>query len=285
MPTERLSPYLRHALEAAHVRALEIHADELAREHLLERILADDDSALHAAVLDAFADPEGMAVESLALSPGILVVGAGEATPFSTLAISAVRGARKLAVARGADQITLHEVLFSSARQLPAEALASLVAAGLNLDAAAMEHSGRESTIRQSGHLFHAFTSDARKMLVAAARDATRAGEPSISPARLLLACLQADRELGELCGLTSHRARLLLDGRTTDPTPAPQRELPADPLLTAFLAALPAGAGSIDVALHLLREPKHELAQILLRQKVGEERLIAAREAFSDPD
>lgn len=285
MRHDRLSPYLQRALAAAHARALEIHSDELAREHLVERLFADDDSALHAAVLDAFADPEGMAVESLALSPGILVVGAGEATPFSTLAIEAVIGARRLAVRRGADEITPREVLFGSAAELPDDLRERLVEAGLRIELAPGEPTGRTSTIREAGHLFAAFSSDARKLLVAAARDAPRAEEPSISPARLVLAALQADRDLGAACGLTAHRARLLLDGRTVDATPAPARELPFDPALEAFLGELPAGAGSIDVALQLLREPRHELAQILLRQKVGEERLRAARGAFADPD
>ena len=74
---DHLSPYLRRALDAARDRALAIHADEVTREHLCERLFADEDSALSRAVLDAFADPEGMAVETLALSPGILVVGSG----------------------------------------------------------------------------------------------------------------------------------------------------------------------------------------------------------------
>ncbi|MCA8980689.1 MAG: hypothetical protein KDC14_11740, partial [Planctomycetes bacterium] len=265
-------------------RALQIHADELAREHLVERLFADDDSALHAAVLDAFADPEGMAVESLALSPGILVVGAGEATLFSTLAVEAVTRARRIAVERGADAIAPREVLYGAVASLTQDARAALVEAGLREELAAGESTSRTSSIVESGHLFHAFSNDARRLLVLAAREASRAEEPSISPARLVLAALQTDRDLGAACGLTSHRARLLLDGRTVDATPAPVRELVVDPTLTAFLESLPEGAGSIDVALQLLLEPQHELAQILLRQKVGADRLRAARSVFSDP-
>lgn len=284
MSSERLSPYLQRMLVAAHVRALEIHADELAREHLMERLYADDDSALHAAVLDAFADPEGMAVESLALSPGILVVGAGQATPFSTLAIQAVRAARRIAIERGAEEITLREVLLGALEVLPDETRAALHAAGLQTAPLAGDALLRSSSIRESGHLFHAFANDARKMLVAAAREATSAEEPSISPARLFMSALQADRESAAACGLTSHRARLVLDGGTMDLTPPPQRELPLDPAFGAFLSALPPGAGSIDVALALLNEPRHELAQILIRQKVGVDRLRAARSVFADP-
>lgn len=284
MATDRLSPYLRRAVDAARERALAIHADELAREHLMERLFADEDSALSRAVLDAFADPEGMAVESLALSPGILVVGSGEATPFSTRAVDAIRRARARAIDRGAREVTPRDVLEGCVPELADEARDALTAAGLREDARD-DAAGGDSPIRAEGHLFHAFSNDARRMLVAAAREAHRAEEPSISPARLLLAALAADRALGEATGLTGHRARMVLDGRTVDDTPPPPRAVPDDPAFTAFLDALPRDAGSLEVALAVLTDPKDELAQVLLRQKVGPERLDAARAAFQDPD
>lgn len=284
MATDRLSPYLRRAVDGARERALAIHADELAREHLMERLFADEDSALSRAVLDAFADPEGMAVESLALSPGILVVGSGEATPFSTRAVAAIRGARARAIERGAREVTPRDVLHGCVPELTDDARAALASAGLREDAGD-DATGADSPIRAEGHLFHAFSNDARRMLVAAARESHRAEEPSISPARLLLSALAADRALGEATGLTGHRARMVLDGRTIDDTPPPAREVPDDPAFTAFLRALPDGAGSLDVALSVLADPKDELAQVLLRQKVGPERLDAARGVFQDPD
>jgi len=280
----RLSPYLQRSLAAAEARALEIHGDEVGCAHLLERILDDSDSALHEAILDSFADPEGMAVESLALAPGILIVGSGEATPFSTRAVTAMRAARSLAIERGANEVTPHEVLFACADELPDGRLDALTEAGLKLAAALENAPGGTSTVREEGHLFHAFSPDARRMLVFAARESSQAKEGSISPARLLMAALQTDRDLGERSGLTSHRARLLLAAHTTDATLAPERSLPLDPAFHSFLSALPANASSLDVGILLLSESQDELAQILLRQKVSPERLQAAQSVFSDP-
>ena len=292
MISERLSPYLQRALAAAEARALEIHADHVAREHLIERLFADEDSALATAVLDAFADPEGMAVETLALSPGILIVGSGEATPFSTRAVAAMHAARRMAIECGAQQVGSREALGGCLLELPDGRRKALEEAGLQFASSPPNEIDREigresrgdSPIREEGHLFHSFSQDARRMLVFAAREASRAAEGSISPARLLLGALQTDRPLAERCGITVHRARLILGGHTIDASAPPERAISHAPEFAHFLEALPESAGSIDVALQVLRDPRDELAQILLRQKVGPDRLQAAREAFSDP-
>ena len=68
--------------------ALRLHAEELAIEHLFASLLEDEECGATRLVLHAFADPETLAVEVLALCPGIMVVGSEHCLPFS------VRGVR-----------------------------------------------------------------------------------------------------------------------------------------------------------------------------------------------
>src|SRR5262245_18257872 len=111
----RLAPCARASLTRARKLALRLHAEELSPEHWLAALLEDEDYAATRTVLHAFADPETIGVEVLALCEGIMVVGSGRTLPFSVLGVEALRAARSTAAARRGRQVVVEDV-FSAAR-------------------------------------------------------------------------------------------------------------------------------------------------------------------------
>src|SRR5688572_3141726 len=95
-----LAPHGRALLAAARDFALSIHAEELGPEHLLCALMADAEGAARRAVEHAFADPETIAGEVLAMASGILVSGSAASLPFSPGGVRALEGARALAAER-----------------------------------------------------------------------------------------------------------------------------------------------------------------------------------------
>ena len=95
------SAYLEAARVSAVELALSLHADAVSREHLVCVLLSDEESALSELVEHAFADPETLHQDALALAPGILVVGSGATKPFSVRAVLAARRAVELAQGAG----------------------------------------------------------------------------------------------------------------------------------------------------------------------------------------
>jgi hypothetical protein len=282
---EHLSPYLHGALERAATEAVRLFAEEVALEHLLGALLADEDSALHRLVLHAFADPETVALDLLALAPGILVVASDATLPFSPGGVAAVEAARAGARAAGRSQVGAAGLLVGALAALPDELAARLREGGLDggrLEEAAREE-GSAGQLEAGASLFHPFLLEARQALSRAARAAVRAREASIGPARIALESL-ATADLGPRIGLPAARAALLLQGATADPTPPPERRLRPTRELASFLQALPPAGGSLDVLAALHREPRSELTLAFTRQKVTPELLAHARGSFLDP-
>jgi len=295
---ERLAPYARSLLGRAGDHALRLHADVVSREHLLAVLMDDPESAAHQLVLHAFADPETIAEEALAISPGVMVVASSATLPFSPLGLRALQRARELAIEQGADEIAVDALLAGATEWLQEDARAALAAvdeSGEAGDAIGAEHdTARTSTgsptrspsaIAPDGPLFKFFSMDAKRSLAAAGRGASQLGQTSISPAQVVIGCLRTATTLAERSGLTWQRARLLLGGHTLDETAPEPRLLPPDEELVGLLSGLDEGATSLGLLRAVLVGGAPELAEILTRQKVSETLLERAQGAFQDPD
>jgi hypothetical protein len=230
-------------------------------------------------VLHAFADPGTIDDEALAISPGVMVVASGSTLPFSPTAVEALVRAR--AAAHGGE-VAPREVLVAALGSLGDEALAALGKAGLVLAPAAP--APLPDTADDAEPLFRRFTTEAKRALSNANRAAAQSDEPSIGPARLVIACLERDEELASEAGLAWRRARLALTGHTLDATPPRPRALPADEALLTLLGRLPEGASSTAVLGEMIASGPLELGQILTRHKVTTSLIERARDAFGDP-
>lgn len=285
--SSRLSPYARSRLERAGVHALCIHADEVAREHLLGILMDDESSAAYAAVEHAFADPETIRAEALAISPGLMMVASNSTRPFSTLAVDACHAAREGARARGVTEVESSQLALEGARHLEPECRTDLETAGYS-ERGLLEQRGSESTsesvLSTEGHLFRHFSSEAKQVLSNANRLAAELREPAIAPAHLLLAALRVGQDLGQRAGIGYGAARSVLFGRTRDDSPPRPRRLAAADELIEFLAGLPRGAGSLEILAHFHNAGPAELAQILERHKVTRPLLERSQGAFEDP-
>ena len=279
-----MSPYMARLLAQATARALRLHADVITIEHLLGAALEDEDSAATAVVEHAFADPETVASELLALSPGVMVVGSTASLPFSTRALSALSAARSAAVQGNWPEITPSIVLHAALLELDANVQGDLRQAGLTESSATSPGLGDSTGVRPDGPLFAHFSSSARQALSRSNRGAHRLRESSIGPAQVLLACLEVDEELGGQVGMGLAKARMVLRGRTFDPTPPAERELPPDELLPAFLRTLPAGAGSLELMAAAHANGTDELRLLFERHKITAALLERASGAFEDP-
>lgn len=279
---ERLHAHVGVLLARAGRRALRLHADSVTLEHLVGAVMEDEDCAASQAVLHAFADPETLSAELLALSPGVMVVGSGSTLPFSQRAIEALRGARDEAAERGAEEVTEAVVLLHAVRRLPDDARAALAEAGFAEER--LHARPGAGLVAASGPLFKHFSTGGKQALSTANKASAQAREESIGPGQLVLACLAVAPALAADSGLTASRARPALMGRTADPTPPAPRLLPPDPGLVAFLGRLPAGSGSLTLlhACHGAATP--EMRELLVRHKVTEALLERSQGAFEDP-
>ena len=285
---DRLHPYIATLLELATHRARRLHAVSVSVEHLIGAAMDDEECAAYSAVEHAFADPETLSQEMLALSTGIMVVGSGAALPFSVLALESLRAARAASSATRTDAPENPEktvdcaLIFEHAvRSLPSAAREALVAAGCSVTGAAAE--SRPSDEDAQG-FFACFTDDAKRALSRANKRSSLASEPSIGPARLILACLE-EADLSERFGIPHHRARQALHGMTRDETPIPSRDVPPDAELVRFLKALPPGAGSLALILECQGERgTPEMAELMRRHMITPALLERSLEAFQDP-
>jgi len=280
----RLTPYMNRLLARASARALRLHADVVTVEHLVGAALEDDDSAACSVVEHAFADPETVASELLALSPGVMVVGSTASLPFSTRAVDALHAARAAAAAALWPEVTPGHVLRAATAELEPDVQRDLEQAGLQAFELPAPGLGDSQGVRPDGPLFTSFSGPARQALSRANRGAHRQREASIGPAWLLLACLEVAGELEVQVGLGLSRARMVLSGRTADTTPPPERELPPDGALTPYLEALPEGADSLQLLAVAHARGSDELRQLLERHKITAALLERAHGAFTDP-
>ncbi len=282
----RLSPYGRETLERAAALALRIHSDHVGPEHLVHTLLGDEDSAAHRVVLHAFADPETLADEVLALAEGILVVGSARARPFSAGAVQALGAARGDAAAAAAGAVEPAHLLLHAFDRLEAGLGDVLVAAGFEraraADAAA-ELGGR-GPVEDSGPLFRSFSTPAKQALSRGAHQAAREEIEAVSPGCVLLACLEVEPALEGTAGLPLHRARMALAGKLGDPGAPADRVLEADEPLRTLLGRLAAGSGTLEILLACHGDPARELAQLLGRHRITPPLLERSQGVFRDP-
>ena len=275
------SPSMRTMMQRANQRALELHAQSLTIEHLVEVALKDEDSAAWQAVSFAFADPTTLSQEILALSDGLMVVGSKAVLPFSPLSVVSLQEARQGAAQRAASGVLLTDVLEKACQNLPAEICAHLNAAGLLLET--LVHADEEGTaLSCEGPLFRHFHNDARRALSLACKTTAQENLGAISPAHLILGTLQASSNKN-LAGLSLSAAREVLRGRTADPSPPVYRELEANPQLVELLQALRSDADSLDLLLACHQHGSEELRAALDRHKISPTLLQRARSAWHD--
>lgn len=272
-----LSPFLRGALERSAAHALHLHADAVSIEHLLTVLLLDEDSAAHRAVLFAFADPESLVEETLALSPGILVVGSGSSLPFSTAGVRGLRAARA-----GRSAVGVEHLLAGALRSCTDDVRAALAGAGLA--EGALPPGGGQDDVPEGRSLFADCEATALRALGAACRIARGLGRSSIAPGHIVQACLESDPELARRTGLSGHAARRALAGRDADEEPPPERALALEAELAPLLEGLRPEAGSLGLLAAVVARGPDELARMLSRNRVTPELLARAGDAFADP-
>jgi ATP-dependent Clp protease ATP-binding subunit ClpA len=281
-PPRALGAYARASLERAEGLARRLHAAELSPEHWLVTLLGDESCAATRTVLHAFADPETLAAEVMALCEGIMVVGSGRTLPFSVRAVEALGLARSAALARGTTAVVPTDTLTAALACLTVEARSRLEP----LLAPSVAQAARtEAALPREGAFFRSFGAEALRALAASARLAGQLGRTAIGPAHLLLGVLEASPAAREACGLTLGRARLALTGLDEDPTPLPERRAPPSAALRTLLEALPEAAQTSDVLAWLLAYGSPELTALLRRQKVTVALAERCRNVFRDPD
>ena len=278
---ELLGPYAALTVERAARFGLKLHADEVHVEHLLATLLEEDHSAAGQTIIHAFADPETIRSEVMALCPGILVIGSKRSLPFSVLGVGAMELSREKARRLGAARIEPLHLLLAAIDKLPTELAAGLAELGFQDEP--LEAVGGPELVPQTGPLLRFFDADARRALSAACHHAVRLGRDAISPAHLMMGSLESSE--GGLAGLSATRAQMHLGGRDEDPTALPDRSLPFSEELLRLLAALPPGASTAGLLASVVALGSPELRSLLDRQKVTLTLLEHTQGAFGDPD
>lgn len=280
---DALEPYLQLELERAARHAWKLHAEEVSPEHLFTVIMADDDSAAHQTVLFGFADPPTLAVEALALSPGILVVGSGTSLPFSPRGVRALFDARERAASASAAAVEPAHLLAASIAELPADARARLEDAGYDEARLLADVAASDEPLEAKGALFASFDTPSRRTLGLSCRLASRASRPAISPSHIAQACVESAEELAGRAGLGPRAVATAVAQDAHDPSEPEPRRVPVDDPLATFLGRLPSGAGTLE-ALEAYCAASAELGDILRRNRIGHELVARARGSFRDP-
>lgn len=287
---ERLAPYARGLVHASAAHAVRLHARWVGPEHLLGTVLSDDASAAYRGLVRAFVDPETLAAEVLALTPGILVVGSGRSMPFSTRGVEALEQARALAARSAATAVTPAHLLRGALDALGADERAALGGAGLRAelagaDAAPGTQGNGAKAVAGEGPLFESFDQGAKQACAIACRVAVQLRREAISPAHLVFALLEQEPGLQERSGLSLVRARAALRERDDDPTAPLLGALPADAELLALLGGLAQGADSLDLLAAFVTGGTPELRLLLDQQQVRPDVVERARGTFRDPE
>ena len=270
----RLGPYARRLADAAAVHARRLHAEEVSLPHFLYVMLRDEESGASRLALGAFADPQTIAAEVLALSPGILVVGSDRSLPFSPGSVLALEEARRTAVEERAVIIT--------PRRLARAAHAALSPAGQkaagNVPGLGEEASGEP--LASGVSVLAALSSESRRALGAACRRAARRDQEAIAPAHLFLGAL--DVESGD--DLRRERLAMALGTCDEDPTPLPNEPLAFDAEFSALLAEIPEPVGTVDLLRRVLGDSQAELTLLFVQERVTPALVARVGEAYSDP-
>jgi len=281
----RLAPFARDTFERAAALAARLHADEISPEHWLAALLEDEECAATRVVLHAFADPETIGVEVLALCSGIMLVGSERTLPFSVLGVAVLYAARAGAVARAGARVEPADLYQAAVARLASELRARLaLLPGAVLEPEVSATASAVERLPAEGPLFRHFSERTLRALGAGGRAAAALDRAAIGPAHLLLGALEVEGELRERTALTPVRARMACSGLDEDPTPLPERRLGGDERLRALLAELPPRAETKDVLGWLLERGSEELVALLRRQKVTPALFERCRGSYQDP-
>ena len=281
----RHAPYAAHLLGVAADHARRIHAEEVSPEHLLYALMTDESSAAHRAVLGAFADPETIAAEVLALSPGILVVGSGRSVPFSERGARTLARARERAVSRRAAAVEPADLFTAGFGELEDAARARLEAVAPTEHEPPAPDPPVADPVRADGPLLGSFSEASMRVCGFASRIAVQLERAAISPAHVVFAALEADDALQAATGLTPVGVRAALVGHDDDPTPPPSRAMAPDANLRSFLEGSDDGADSLAWLGGFLERGSAELRHLLAQQRISLETVARARGAVRDPD
>ena len=287
----KLAPYARSVFDRTADYALRLFADEVAPEHLLSTMMADDDCGAHHAVIYAFADPQTIDREALALSPGILVVSSSHSMPFSPRGVDALFAARKLAIENGLEQVSPAVLLLAAFQQLEPSLMSKLVESKFSPDdlAAFIGSSTQEAAanISETGALFACFSEAARRILGLSCKIAKQNQRSAISPAHLLGACAQREGDLADHGGLSAMQLSSLIGRQDADQSELEPRSIPLDPKLLEFLANLPRQPGGLSTLALLdgfCRHGTDEVQGILVRSRITSELLQKIAKTYTDP-
>jgi ATP-dependent Clp protease ATP-binding subunit ClpA len=257
----------------------------VAVEHLFCALMRDEESAAAQAALHAFADPDTIASELMALCPGISVVGSERCLPFSPRGVLALRAARRAAAQGGSARVEPAHVYAAALDELPEAAAAALREAGARRPPAPGTAGPGEEALRDEGPLFRSFSNASKRGLSAAGHQAARGERAAVSPVHLLIGLLEVDLDLAAAAGTTAARARQRLAALDRDESLPPPRTVPPAPALLAFLARAEPGADTLGLLAALLAHGEPELIQLFTRQKVTSEVVARARGLLLDPE
>ncbi len=280
---DKLAPRLLLLTQNAATQALRLHANEVTLEHLVCAAMRDEDCAAYEVVCHAFADPDTVFDESLALAPGLLVVASASTLPFSEGAVRALYGSYHAARSKDEEEVSTARVIVCAFEAMSESQRALLRAIGFEPKWSSSDAASAQAPDPSS--LFSHFDENAKKALSRGNRAAAslRAGE--IGPVHLFLGCLQTDEALATTLGLNFSRARLTLSQDHADPIPVPEREVSLDSGLLELLEELPTGADSLGLLAALHSEKAADLGTLLMRHKVTPELLARSQTAFRDTD
>jgi len=276
------SNYLATVRARAAELALTLHSEQVTLEHMVCALLDDEESAVYELVEHAFADPETLYEDALALTPGILIVGSGATRPFSVRAVLAARAAVELARDAGLSRVNPACLLRAACAQLTPDALRALSEEGCGCEAVQLR--GDAGELPQGTHLFHPFGDEARRALTSASRHIPKSDRRAISPVDLVVGALSEEPGLARSFGTSSSGASALLRPFAEDTETPEERLLHDDPALSQTFSALAGDGGSLALLGVILQEPDTELAQVFLRQKVTAALLERSLTSFVDP-
>ncbi len=288
---DKLAPYAQQLLHRAAKHAHRLFADEIVPEHLLTTMMADDDCAAYHAVIFAFADPQTIGRELLALSPGILVVSSAHSLPFSPFGVRALFRARKLAFDRSEDEVGPIHLMSAAFDELDRSLTDKLVAAGFDrttLSTDAEIKPVNDSSISLEDALFASFGEETRRILGVAGKLARQNQREAISPAHLLGACVQRQPVLAGRAKLNAMQLSSTIGHDDADESSPAPRAIRLEKSMLDFLAAVPpseSGLSSLDLLRGFWHHGSGEVRDILKRNRVTPELIERVAGSYKDPE
>lgn len=274
----KLSPYLARLVELGGLHAGALHSEQTSAEHLFCALMDQEESAASQAVAHAFADPETLFAEGLAICDGWLVVGSKSTLPFSPRAVTALASAHR---ARGGKEVEPRAIAESSLARLSEPQRERIQDHVPSLPPLAAEAEAPPALGGASP--FADFSGNGKQALARANHAAAALGARAIGPVHLILGALAVDDQAltGEV---RATRLRAAWSDLHEDASPAPAPAPPSEAFLN-FLEGLPAEADSLVCLTALQAKGPAEVNEILVRNRITAAFLERAATAFGDPD